>query len=283
MIDEANGKPVLQGTIEPRTLQDTSFSGENVYQMDISGLPSGVYHLHVPGLACSETFHVGLKGIQQLYYHTMRAFFHQRCGQEFRPPWTEFTKPACHCEVWESGHLVDGPGHIVCLWKGEGEPHEPKAGEQKRTFRGGYHDAADFDTFTYHLPATSGTLAAFEMNPGAFQDRDLNLPESGNGIPDILDEAEWGLSFYIDNQYDNGAVPLGRINECDARKQNIEGDKQAPYPPFGVLPPMRNSTPTFAAVAAQFARCIRPHDARKSQRYLTGCDQSLRVCQRAYA
>jgi hypothetical protein len=28
-----------------------------------------------------------------------------------------------------------------------------------------------------------------------------------------------GLSFYIDNQYDNGAVPLERINECDARKQ----------------------------------------------------------------
>jgi endoglucanase len=93
------------------------------------------------------------------------------------------------------------------------------------------------------------------------------LPESGNGIPDILDEAAWGLSFYVDNQYENGAIPLGRINECDARKQNIEGDKQAPYPPYGVLPPMRTSTPTFAAVAAQFARCIRPYDQEQADRF----------------
>jgi endoglucanase len=267
VIDESNGESVLEGPIVARALQDIRFSGEDVYQMDISRLQSGTYHIRVPGFACSETFRIGREGLQQLYYHTMRAFFHQRCGQEFRPPWTEFAKPACHHEVWESGHVLDGSGDIVCLWKDASEPNKPKAGEAKRSFRGGYHDAADFDTFTYHLPATSEALAACEMNSAPFKDGDLNLPESGNGIPDILDEAEWGLSFYIDNQYADGAVPLGRINECDGRKQNIAGDKQAPFPPYGVLPPMRTSTPTFAAVAAQFARCIRPYDPGKAARF----------------
>ena len=84
------------------------------------------------------------------------------------------------------------------------------------SFQGGYHDAADFDTFAYHLPATAQVLTAYELYPAAFGDGDLDLPESGNGVPDVLDEAEWGLSFYIDHQYPNGAIPLGRVNHCDA-------------------------------------------------------------------
>ena len=42
----------------------------------------------------------------------MRAFFHQRCGQEFREPWTWVKKPACHTACWESGRLVNGGGRV---------------------------------------------------------------------------------------------------------------------------------------------------------------------------
>jgi len=261
-VDGKTGESVLAGDIKLRKAGD-ELAGEDVYEMDISALPAGTYHIHVPGLGRSETFRVGGEGMRELYYHTMRAFFHQRCGQEFRQPWTWVTKPACHVEVWESGHLVAGPGAIYCLWK-RVKPHKPKPGETKRSFRGGYHDAADFDTFAYHLPATAQTLAAFEMSPAAFRDRDLNLPESGNGIPDVLDEAAWGLRFFVENQDANGAVPLGRGNECDAFKQNT-GGKMTPY---GVLPPARNSTAMFAAVAAQFARLGKPFDAAAAERHL---------------
>ena len=272
VVDEATGRAVLEGDIEPRAIGDTDFSGEDVYQMDISALDAGRYHIRVPGLARSETFVVGLPGVKALYYHTMRGFFYQRCGQEFGPPWTEIRKPACHTEVWESGHVVDGPGRIVCLWKIDREPYQPKPGEAKRSFRGGYHDAADFDTFSYHLPSTAETLIAYEMHPSAFHDGDLNLPESGNGIPDILDEAEWGLLFFMENQYDNGAVPLGRGNDCDGFKQNVSGPR---LPPYGVLPPMRGSTPTFAAVAAQYARCVEPFDKARATRHLEAAKKAF--------
>ena len=49
---------------------------------------------------------------------------------------------------------------------------------------------------------------------GSF-DNQLNLPESGNGIPDILDEALWAISFYLEHQYPDGAIPLGRVNLSD--------------------------------------------------------------------
>lgn len=262
VIDEKTGKGVLAGPIALRKADD-DLAGEDVYEMDISSLGAGTYHIHVPGLARSETFHVGGEGLRELYFHTMRAFFHQRCGQELREPWTWVTKPACHVEVWESGRLVAGPGAIFCLWK-RVKPYEPRPGEKKNRFRGGYHDAADFDTFSYHLPATAQTLAAYEMSPSAFGDGDLNIPESGNGVPDVLDEAAWGLLFHLENQEPNGVVPLGRGNECDAFKQNT-GGKLTPY---GVLPPGRNSTGMFAAVAAQFARLVRPFDARLADRHL---------------
>jgi endoglucanase len=220
---------------------------------------------------------VGGAGTHELYYHTMRAFFHQRCGQEFKEPWTWVRKPAYHTELWESGNFVAGPGaiHHSPGNRDEHAHYEPKPGEKKTSFRGGYHDAADFDTFTYHLPATAQILTAYELYPQAFGDGDLDLPESGNGVPDVLDEAEWGLSFYLDHQYPNGAIPLGRINHCDARSQNIEGGKEAPMPPFGLLPPMRLSTPTFAAVAAQFSRLIRKYDAAEADCYLAAAQKAF--------
>jgi len=262
VIDEARNRTVHTGHIALRGIDDP-MSGEDVYEMDISKLPQGRYHIYIPGLARSDTFTIGGEGLRDLYYHTMRAFFHQRCGQEFRAPWTTFSKPACHVEVAKSGRLVTGPGCIHCLWKNV-EPYVVGPNEPVKHFRGGYHDAADFDTFAYHLPATAQTLEAYEMYSSAFTDGDLNIPESGNNKPDVLDEAAWGLLFLIENQNPDGSVPLGRGNECDAFKQNTNGQ----YPPFGVLPPWRDSTATFAAVAAQFARLIKPYDPQSAQRHV---------------
>ncbi|MCD6415958.1 MAG: glycoside hydrolase family 9 protein, partial [Planctomycetes bacterium] len=191
IVDEATGKAALEGPITLRQADDP-LSGEDVYQMDLSALGPGRYHVYVPGLGRSDSFEVDGAGIHDLYYHTTRAFFHQRCGQEFREPWTDIKKPACHVWCWESGHLL------------EEKNYKPKPGEKKKAFYGGYHDAADFDTFTRHLSATAQMLNAYEKYPEAFKDADLNLPESGDGIPDVLDEARWGLSFYLDNQRPDG-------------------------------------------------------------------------------
>ncbi|HCE42262.1 MAG TPA: hypothetical protein DET40_01780 [Lentisphaeria bacterium] len=258
ILDDKNAK-VLDGKIELRR-KDDPLSGEDVYQLDISQLKNeGIYHIQIPGLGCSDAFGLGGDRIRQLYYNTVRAFFHQRCGCELKKPFTDWERKACHAEVYKSGHV-----------KGEG--YAPAAGEESRKFSGGYHDAADFDTFTYHLRATSQSLAVFEWFPEKFKDSDLNLPESGNKIPDILDEAEWALSFYIDNQQEDGGIPLGRGNECDFLR-----DYQAKHkttPPFAVFPPTIASTSEYAAVAAQFARDIRNFDQKKADRFLKSAEKA---------
>ena len=252
-VDEGTGKSVLQGEIRLRRAADPS-SGEDVYELDLGGLShEGRYHLLVPGLGRSDTFQISRAGERQLYVDTLRAFFHQRCGQELKAPWTTFVRPACHLQTYESGYLVGNPSYV------------PKPGEAVKTFRGGYHDAGDDDCFSMHLRATAQYLAVVEQYPDAFKDGDLNLPESGNKIPDILDEAAWALSFYIDNQQADGGVPAGRGNDQDAIRDWEKEHKSRPA--FGNFPPTRTSSSEFAAVAAQYARLIARYDAPQAARF----------------
>ena len=65
--------------------------------------------------------------------------------------------------------------------------------------RGGWHDAGDFSL--YSAPTNAALfwllLAAADF-PGAPDD--TNIPESGNGVPDLLDEARWGLEWLLSVQ-----------------------------------------------------------------------------------
>ena len=252
VVDEASGKAVLSGDIMLRSEADPT-SGEKVSEMKIDQLPPGKYHIRIPGFARSDSFGVGLAdGIKDLYYHTMRAFFHQRAGVELKAANTEFPRPVTHGATYESGFGVDNPNYV------------PKPGEKSRAFSGGYFDAGDDDTFTYHLRATGQSLLIYEAFPEIFKDKDLHLPESGNKIPDILDEALWGLSFYQDNQRPDGAIYLGQGNDQDYIRE-IQG-KKGKRPAFGLLEPRNNSATEYAAVAAQTARLLRPFDAAKADK-----------------
>ena len=254
VVEESSGKTVLTGAITPRATDDVR-SGEDIFEMSLGGLTqAGRYHIRIPGLACSDTFAVGGDAVRQLYMNTSRAFFHQRCGQELKQPWTPFQRPACHVSVYAGGRLVGSPGYI------------PAANEAIHTFHGGYHDAGDDDVFTYHLRATAQLLDAVEQYPGTFKDGDLNIPESGNGIPDVLDEAAWALSVYHDNQQADGGIPLGRGNEQDSQR-DWERTHAGAEPPFGLFPPTEMSCTEYAAVAAHFARLIRPYDAARATAY----------------
>jgi endoglucanase len=64
-----------------------------------------------------------------------------------------------------------------------------------RDLSGGWWDAGDTDkytTFTYSV--MHQLLSAFEDNPSPFTD-DYNIPESGNGVPDLIDEIKYELDF----------------------------------------------------------------------------------------
>jgi endoglucanase len=61
---------------------------------------------------------------------------------------------------------------------------------------GFYQDAGDWDGYFSHFRVPLLLLITYQVSPANFADRELRLPESGNGIPDILDEAAWLLRYH---------------------------------------------------------------------------------------
>lgn len=75
------------------------------------------------------------------------------------------------------------------------EPPKPKFVD----VRGGWHDASDYLQYgTTSANAVYQMLFAYRMNPTAFADQyNAEGKPGGNGIPDVLDEAKWGLDWLL--------------------------------------------------------------------------------------
>jgi len=201
-------KVVSEGTLTE--VGSDASSGDYVYRIDLSSVPEGgPYRVSVKGYGVSYPFGVGGDYSKKVAWTSFRALYHQRCGVPVVKPYADWdirTEP-CH----ETIYLTYGPIGEANL-KVEGT-------EPTITAWGGYHDAGDADRRTYHMDVPSSLLTTYEMFPEYFKDNQFNIPDifdegfniigKGNGIPDILDEAEWGTMFWEYVQTASGQMPWG--------------------------------------------------------------------------
>ncbi|MDY0287614.1 MAG: glycoside hydrolase family 9 protein [Sphaerochaeta sp.] len=161
-------------------------SGEHVYRLDLSEVPPGEgYVVRLEGAGISHPFDISYQTVEKIAATYARFLYHQRCGIALEEPYTHHTRPVCHPEValtktpWSKGGGITVAGT---------EPLVP--------IQGGYHDAGDFDRRPYHTIIPILLLGYYEAFPSHFIDGQYNIPESGNGLPDILDEALWGVLLW---------------------------------------------------------------------------------------
>ncbi|MEO1449690.1 MAG: glycoside hydrolase family 9 protein, partial [Bacteroidota bacterium] len=76
---------------------------------------------------------------------------------------------------------------------------------------GWYHDAGDWDGYIFHFNVPLLLSLAYEASPFSYSDSELNIPESGNGVPDILDEAGWLLEYFRRDINPDGSVYGARV------------------------------------------------------------------------
>lgn len=147
------------------------------YRLDFSKFSKpGRYYLQAGGVKSPE-FEIGetvYKGAADFCLRYMRQ---QRTG--FNP----FLKDSCHTH---DGYVLYGE----------------KAGIKDSTYLdvvGGWHDASDYLQYsTTSANATYHLLAAYRDFPRVFQDeKQANGLEGKNGLPDVLDEAKWGLDWLL--------------------------------------------------------------------------------------
>lgn len=128
----------------------------------------------------------------------------------------------------------------------------------------GWHDAGDLSVYNASMNAALFWLLEI-YGDFAPTDDGTNIPESGNGIPDLLDEARWGLEWLLSVQAPSGGF---RNTTCQERYGRYGTNTPNNVPPYkdgevGTIPTAR-SVGTLAYAAAVF----RPYDRAFSERCL---------------
>lgn len=189
------------------------YGGEDLYELDLNGLTRpGVYFLRVPGIGRSWPFRVAADIYGEVFYTAMRGLFHQRGSFALDKPFTHWTRPRYHtAPVCESEYLPFSFGRL-----NDAAPRDYSRFDvlgattdchtETKDVIGGWYDAADYDRNIAHYTVIYDLLNLYEFSPEKFTDGQLNLPESGNGIPDILDEVEFGLRVWLTSMDSRGAV-----------------------------------------------------------------------------
>lgn len=176
---------VYNGTLTLVRDYDQYVSGERVLKADFSSFTTeGEYYVTVSGISeNSPSFRISSKEIYRpLLVDAMRYFYYQRANMELT---SQYAGKYTH-EAW---HLDDAN----CPLKSD-----PSI---KKNVSKGWYDAGDFGKYINPAAtAVSDLLWAYELFPSLFTDNQFNIPESGNGIVDLLDEVRYELDFILGMQ-----------------------------------------------------------------------------------
>jgi endoglucanase len=259
----SDGAVAWSGTLTTVSDLDEQNSGEKILRADFTNLVlPGQYFVRVAaeGVADSLPFEIGRAVYQPLLRGAMRYFFHQRQGIAIEEPFAEgFARGL--------GHPQDATAKL-------------RSSGVTRDVSHGWYDAGDYGKYT---PFAAGVIVdlldAYTNFPATFSDA-TNIPESGNGKPDILDEVKWELDWLAKMQdpASGGFYHLVYPNNCSGfgvacRPENIT-DQRYVEDLMGGVPNVRPTASTAKAVAAlaRAAGVYKSYDAALAASYLSAAE-----------
>ena len=201
-------------------------SGDRVWWCDFTGLTeTGLFvAVDVASGASSEPFVVGDAVYDDVLEQAVRMYYYQRCGTAKSTPFAD-------------ADWTDGPCHV-----GAGQDSDclsvlNPVPSTSRDLSGGWHDAGNYAQYVnFTDDAVHPLLSAYSARPAAWGD-DTAIPESGNGVPDIVDEVAYELRWLLAMQESDGSV---------LHKKGVTGFQSA-SPPSADSAPRRYAPPTSSA------------------------------------
>ncbi|MEU7875373.1 glycoside hydrolase family 9 protein [Dactylosporangium sp. NPDC049140] len=275
-VVSSSGEMVASGRSTPRGLDASS--GQRVHTIDLGTVakPGTGYTLQFDG-AQSHPFSIADSLYEPLRRDALHFFYLQRSGIPIDNALAPgYARPA--------GHLGVPPN------RGDTSvPCQPGAGDYTLDVHGGWYDAGDHGKYVVNGGiATAQLLSQYErtktatvVTSAALDDGSLSIPERGNRVPDILDEARWELEFLLRMQ-----IPAGKPNAGMAHHKVHDRawtglpclPDQDPQP-RELHPPSTAATLNLAATAAQAARLYRPFDAAFADRCLAAARTAWQAAQ----
>jgi endoglucanase len=231
-------KKVFTGTLSDKA--PSRLSDKSTRHADFSKFKEiGKYVLVVPGLGHSYPFDIKPAAFLDAAKASLKAFYYQRASVPLLEK---------HAGKWHrpAGH----PDKNVMV--------HPSAATSERgrgsiiASPGGWYDAGDYNKYIVNSGITMGTLLSlYEDFPDYFNKLETNIPESGNALPDLLDEALWNLRWMLSMQdpQDGGVYHKCTTAEFEGFVKPGEAKAQR-Y----VVQKSTAASLDFAAVTAQAAR-----------------------------
>ena len=263
VFETFTNKVVATGTLTQVNTAADATSGDFVYRINLSAVPEGgPYKIAVKGYGCSYPFGVGGDFSRRLAYTIMRGQYYQRCGCPIHAPygWDIRTDP-CHTLIYNT----DSPD-------AENLPANTPTGNEPTLFVvGGYHDAGDTDRRHYHIENPVVNLMIYEAFPEMFTDGQFDIPDkfdakynilgNGNGVPDIIDEAEWGTLVWEKLQKSDGSIYYGTNcnGYADAAPYDIADHKV-----YGTMAANDMGPAVAAGLFLHLARLLKPYNAARA-------------------
>ncbi len=225
-------------------------SQDDVYIADFSDFNEHGTFILKAGNNVSLPIYIGNNVYDKLFSDISRAFYYLRCG--------------CGIDEKHGGKFTHGNCHhsSAVLWDNHSVSLD---------LSGGWHDAGDYGRYvTAGACALAHILLAWKMFPDIFKKLELNIPESGNGLPDILNECRYELEWLLKMQNDEGGVYHKATTAQHAPFVMPEDDTSQMY----ALPVSSMAVADFTAICAMASDIYKDFDSDFSDRLFTAAIKS---------
>jgi hypothetical protein len=231
---------VSPGTATGKDLQGRDVLKSKVWNCDFSAFTgTGRFRLAIDGIGASPDFEIRKDIYYEPFKTSVRGFFYMRIGMDknFNPPprqprfIPDVDPPGfkVYRTTMEPGH-PDWKKHGWAWWdrkdewiayREPGEPTNPDAW-------GGHSDALDWDRRSQISSISWDLMLPYLLSNGKIGEDNLDIAESGNGIPDIIDEALYELDYWRRLRDAKGGYSFG-LNNPSSGHQHMHQAAARPY------------------------------------------------------
>lgn len=244
ITDAVSGQSVYTGLIEQRGYDEET--GVYISYGDFTSFrTSGSYYIEAAVIGQSYTFEIAENPYVELYDVALKQYYYNRCGLTL------------------SSELAGDAAHNACHTR---EAQMKEEASVKLDVSGGWHvDETSMRDVAIGCSTVNHLLLAYELCPEGFDD-DVGIPESGNQIPDVLDEVKYEIDWLLKMQDTRSGAVYSAVSSADSAALGYV---------LYIDSVTMDATIQFAATMAKFSYLYQNYD----REFATQC---LRAADRAY-
>lgn len=247
ILDAETKKVVYTGSIEAKGQNEET--GETISYGDFTDFTiPGTYYIQAAVVGQSYPFVIAKDPYETILEDALRQYFYSRCGLTL------------------SEELAGVYAHSACHTKNA--QLQEDAGVQLDVSGGWHVDGKGTRSVSAGCHGVNTLLLAYELYGGVYTD-ETNIPESGNGIPDIIDEVKYEIDWLLKMQDASSGAVYSAVSIIDSDTTYLSYIEPVTMP----------ATIQFAATMAKFSYLYQNYDRDYATQCLKAADRAYRYAE----